>query len=119
MVEQKVRDDHDSTKKRGQLKNFNDKIDAVFVENDNLALSFMEEAKKRNVRVPEDLSIIGYDGNSFNNIRTPRLSTIEQPISKMVDVILEELLAMIEGENYEVKDLKVDIDFFDGDTVRK
>lgn len=97
----------------------NGKIDAVFVENDNLALSFMEEAKKRNVRVPEDLSIIGYDGNSFNNIRTPRLSTIEQPISKMVDVILEELLAMIEGENYEVKDLKVDIDFFDGDTVRK
>lgn len=93
-------------------------IDAIFVENDFLALSFIEEAKKRNVKVPEELSVIGFDGNSFNNITTPRLTTIEQPIEKMVDVIVKELLDMIEGKNYKIKDIQVDVSLRDGDTVR-
>lgn len=57
LVEQKVRDDHDSTKKRGQLKNFNDKIDAVIKRYPNKQIVaimwFIDDALTKNKRYYE------------------------------------------------------------------
>lgn len=57
LIEQKVRDDHDSTKKRGQLKNFNDKIDAVIKRYPNKQIVaimwFIDDALTKNKRYYE------------------------------------------------------------------
>ncbi len=51
---------------------------AIVCMADRLAIAIMEEARKRGYRIPEDLSIVGYDGISTAQQRSPRLSTISQ-----------------------------------------
>ena len=51
---------------------------AVFCANDGLASGALSAARRKGVRVPQDLSIIGY-GNSIDSMdKTPRLSSVEQ-----------------------------------------
>ena len=44
-----------------------------------MAISFMKTVMEAGVRVPEDLSIVGFDGIEFAEFVTPTLTTIQQP----------------------------------------
>jgi LacI family repressor for deo operon, udp, cdd, tsx, nupC, and nupG len=52
---------------------------AVYVASDSMAISFMKTVMAGGVRVPEDLSVVGFDGIEFTEFVTPTLTTIEQP----------------------------------------
>lgn len=54
--------------------------DAIFAMNDNIAISAMHEAKKMGLRIPEDISIIGFDDDPHSSFFTPSLSTVWQPV---------------------------------------
>jgi LacI family transcriptional regulator len=56
---------------------------AVFAANDEIALGIMEEARLRSIRVPENLSIIGFDDSFVARHSTPPLTTIAQPLLEM------------------------------------
>ncbi|WP_270182702.1 LacI family DNA-binding transcriptional regulator [Alkalihalobacillus sp. CinArs1] len=51
---------------------------AVFVAGDHMAIGAMELAKSRGVRIPEDVSIVGYDDIEMASYVTPKLTTIRQ-----------------------------------------
>lgn len=70
-------------------------ITAVFAENDVLAIEALSAAQHAGLRVPADLSIVGFDDVSFSAAITPSLTTIAQPVGTFaataVDMLFERL----------------------------
>ncbi|MBS4223335.1 LacI family DNA-binding transcriptional regulator [Lederbergia citrea] len=86
---------------RRDIKNYFQKVESldftcVFTENDIIAIEFMRAAEERNIRIPEDISIIGFDDTYLAKIMG--ISSIHQPIDEMVNTTLEILLNRIENE---------------------
>ncbi len=70
----------DGLKPAKKLLKLQDLPDAVFAMNDSIAISAMYVAKKMALKVPEDLSIIGFDDEPHSPYFTPSLSTVWQPV---------------------------------------
>ncbi|MBT2499064.1 LacI family DNA-binding transcriptional regulator [Agromyces sp. ISL-38] len=60
-----------------------DRPTAIFAGSDMQALGVMEAARERGIRVPEELSIVGYDDIPLARWLTPRLTTVHQPLRRM------------------------------------
>lgn len=70
--------------------------DAIFCASDLMAMAAMDAARyEMNLRVPEDLSIIGFDDIPMAAWPNYQLTTVHQPIDRMVDVTLDVLLDAI------------------------
>lgn len=80
-------------------------ITAVFAMADVLAVGAIRALKDRGLRVPEDISIIGFDGISLGNYLSPRLTTVRQAREKIADRSLEILLLRIQGEKKPIYEL--------------
>ncbi len=60
------------------------KLDGVFsAAGDACAIGFLAEARKKGVRVPEQIAVVGYDDSPLAGICDPPLTTIRQPIERM------------------------------------
>ncbi|GHF84259.1 LacI family transcriptional regulator [Amycolatopsis bartoniae] len=71
---------------------------AVFAASDATALGVLEAARRRGLRVPEDLSVVGFDDTVLAELATPGLTTVRQPLQDMGRVALRTLLRLIAGE---------------------
>ena len=71
---------------------------AIFATNDQSALGAIEAAKEIGVRVPDDLSVIGFDNIPEAAYFNPALTTVDQFIDKMGYVATEMLIRLIQGE---------------------
>ena len=69
--------------------------DAIFAVNDRLAVSAMRTAKKLDFKIPDDISIIGFDDEPHSSYFTPPLSSVWQPVYSMgmlsVRILLQEI----------------------------
>lgn len=65
---------------------------AFFSSNDDMAIAALELFKNNNIRVPEDISIIGFDNITLASLIKPALTTIETPIFNIVEKTVEELI---------------------------
>lgn len=73
--------------------------DAIFVGNDHMAFAVMDTLRhKMGLRVPQDISVIGYDDVPMAAWPSYDLTTIRQPVRRMVEATVEILLNQIEGE---------------------
>lgn len=70
---------------------------AVFAADDFLAFGAMEAFRDEGYRIPQDISIIGYDDQSFAEDLHPPLTTIRQPVEQMAQQTVRLLLRMIDG----------------------
>lgn len=71
--------------------------DAVIVANDVMAIGCIDEARSTfGLRVPEDVSIVGFDGVGPSNYAAYNLTTIRQPVDRMSDAAVSMLLDRIE-----------------------
>src|SRR3954447_4289381 len=57
--------------------------DALICYDDQLALALMDALRDVGVRIPDDLSLVGFDGIPFARISNPRLTTVEVPSAEM------------------------------------
>ena len=73
----------------------NPTITAIFATTDILAIGAMQAAHRLGIRVPEELSILGYDGIMESNMTFPTLTTIRQPINEMGELAARTLLTQI------------------------
>ncbi len=74
------------------------KPDAVFCPaGDMTALGFMEQAAARGVKIPKDISLIGYDDLIFSKLVKPALTTVKQPIIQMGREAFDIAIAAIDG----------------------
>ncbi len=72
---------------------------ALMAANDLMAIGCMKEAQKMGLRVPGDLSVIGYDNLDLTNLCTPRLTTINQPKYEMGAKSVEFLLDCLKNND--------------------
>ena len=71
---------------------------AIFAANDVSALATISVARTLGLRVPDDLSVIGFDNVPESALSDPPLTTIEQPIQQMGFDATRLLIGLIEGE---------------------
>ncbi|MFI6999976.1 LacI family DNA-binding transcriptional regulator [Nocardia sp. NPDC050175] len=69
---------------------------AVFVTSDLQAMGMLRAAYDANLRVPDDLAIVGFDGIEYARYTRPGLTTMVQPTRKMGELAVELLLKQID-----------------------
>ena len=69
---------------------------AIFACNDMMAMGLINAANERGIKIPEDLSIIGYDDIYITQYMVPPLTTIHQPKYRFGKVAVDTLLKRIE-----------------------
>jgi DNA-binding LacI/PurR family transcriptional regulator len=74
-----------------------DAPDAIFVGNDHMAFAVMDVLRfELGLRVPDDVSVVGYDDVPLADWGAYRLTSVRQPVNRMVDATVETLMAQIE-----------------------
>ena len=76
----------------------NKEIDAVFCSSDELAFGVIKRITEYGVVIPDDILIIGCDNDPFSSLITPKLTTIWQPLAEMVDIGINTISQLIDGE---------------------
>ncbi|MCE5299480.1 MAG: substrate-binding domain-containing protein [Spirochaetia bacterium] len=85
--------------KMKEFLNENAGLDAVFcAAGDLCAMGAMEELRERNIKVPEDVSIVGYDDILTAQYNKPSLTTVKQPIEQLGSEAFELAVKCITGE---------------------
>jgi DNA-binding LacI/PurR family transcriptional regulator len=81
--------------------------DAIFAENDILAIGILHGIKDSGLKVPDDIALIGFDDIAFSAYQEIQLSTIHQPKEEMGSTAAEILIEEIEGRPGETPPRKV------------
>ncbi|MEE9616045.1 MAG: LacI family DNA-binding transcriptional regulator [Anaerolineae bacterium] len=71
---------------------------AVFCFNDMTAIGVLSGLQQARIRVPEEMSVVGFDDVEFATHCYPRLTTIRQPTNLMGQRLIRMLLALIQGQ---------------------
>lgn len=72
-------------------------IDGIFATDDLAGAEVLEWARTRDLSVPGDLSVIGFDGTETMRRALPHLATIRQPIEQIARAAVDILLEQMEG----------------------
>jgi len=73
---------------------------AIFACFDSLAVGIYQAAKELGLRIPHDLSVVGFDNTILSSIIDPPLTTVAQPIEEMGRQAVDLLIAQVEGANH-------------------
>lgn len=71
--------------------------DAVFAFNDMLAIGAMKAIKRRGLRIPEDVSVMGFSESQSALLIDPALSSVAQPLEQMGETVAKLLLEKIDN----------------------
>ncbi|WP_346622861.1 LacI family DNA-binding transcriptional regulator [Blastococcus montanus] len=74
---------------------------AVFAANDQMALGVYEGIRRRGMRVPEDVSVVGFDDLPEARWSSPPLTTVHQPLVEMGMLAVRTVLRMVDGDSIE------------------
>jgi len=82
-----------------QLSELRERPTALMCSNDMTAIGVMREAFELGIRVPQDLSVIGFDDIRMAEFMTPPLTTIQMSQSELAKLAFEALLKEVKREN--------------------
>ena len=74
---------------------------AIFAFNDNHAIGAIQAARARGLRVPDDLSIVGFDDVEHATIVSPTLTTVRQPLAEMGRTAVNMLQRLLDRQRFE------------------
>ncbi|MGS0725878.1 substrate-binding domain-containing protein, partial [Shewanella sp. 0m-11] len=69
---------------------------ALFVCNDMMAIGVLHEAQRTGVKIPEQLSVIGYDNIQLAKFMTPALTSIHQSKARLGAAAVHALIARLQ-----------------------
>lgn len=92
---------------------------AIFVCNDMMAMGVINAANAKGIRIPEDLSIIGYDDIHIAKFMSPSLTTIHQPKYRLGKAAVEALLNRLEKGATDPQVVQLEPTLVERDTVLK
>jgi LacI family transcriptional regulator len=72
-------------------------MDAVFACNDQMALGALQAAHQLNLRVPQNLGLVGFDNIPESAYFWPALTTVRHQLIEQGKIIVRELISMIEA----------------------
>jgi len=97
----------------------NKKITALYCISDIIAIGAMRAVKDLNMNVPDDISIIGYDGIEYTRYSVPRLATIQQDTSGLARKSVEDLLMRINYQNRTANHEMIPFRVLTGESIKK
>jgi LacI family transcriptional regulator len=92
---------------------------ALFVCNDMMALGVINEAARLGVRIPEDLSIVGYDDIYIARYMIPPLTTIHQSTSGIAAMAVDTLIERLGSKRDKGRVIRIEPRLVERDSVRK
>lgn len=78
------------------------KITAIFAQNDLMAIGAINALQARGYRVPDDISVIGFDDIQLSSYFSPTLTTVQVPFFEMGRRAMEVLVKMLNGKRADV-----------------
>ncbi|MFB1049883.1 LacI family DNA-binding transcriptional regulator [Paraliobacillus sp. JSM ZJ581] len=94
-------------------------IDGIFTANDTIAIRTMKAAEEMQIKIPDDLSIIGFDGISLGEITSPSLTTMAQPIYEMGRKAASMIMDEINDPSLPKRVEKLEVTFMERQSTRK
>lgn len=92
-------------------------ITALFALTDTAAIGAMHAVKDLGFKVPEDVSVLGYDGIPLADVVSPPLTTIEQPIEEMGFRVAQHLIERIKDDELPPEHVTLPVRFKEGESV--
>jgi|SRR5579871_2362620 len=80
---------------------------AIFAFNDNMAVGALRVARARGLRVPDELSVIGFDDVELANVVAPTLTTIRQPLAELGRMAVDRLVRLLAGQRVEALNVEL------------
>jgi DNA-binding LacI/PurR family transcriptional regulator len=71
---------------------------AIFATDDVIAILVINYLRRRGIRVPEDMSVVGYGNWAVSFVSDPSLATVAVPWAEMGRLGAERLIKLIEGQ---------------------
>ncbi|GAA5179912.1 LacI family DNA-binding transcriptional regulator [Rugosimonospora acidiphila] len=85
----------------GRLLDLDDAPTAIFASSDQMAFGAYEAVRRRGLRVPDDVSVVGFDDLPEARWASPPLTTVRQPLSEMGTLAARTVLRLARGETIE------------------
>jgi DNA-binding LacI/PurR family transcriptional regulator len=82
--------------------------DAIFVGNDHMAFGVIDALRGLGLSIPGDVSVVGYDDVPMAAWGAYDLTTLRQPVSRMVEATVDTLLAQIENPDRPAQKIEID-----------
>lgn len=95
------------------------KIDAVFCASDEIAMGVINTLRENDIKVPEDVDVIGFDNIYAASIYYPKLTTVEQPMYDMGSVGMRMLIKVINKAELDEEHIVLDYKIIERDTCKK
>lgn len=89
-----------------------------FCSSDLLAVQIMSELYKKGIRVPEDLSIVSFDGTPYSKYATPQITSMHQDVSQKATAIMSLMTANIGSKKQGFQVKEVNTTLIIGDSVK-
>jgi LacI family transcriptional regulator len=80
---------------------------AIFSSNDVMAMGVMDAVRNRGLRIPDDVSVIGFDDIPQASLVRPALTTVQQPLEKMGRVATQMLLDLLQRPDRETERIEL------------
>lgn len=80
---------------------------AIFCATDTMAIGVCKAAAEKGLRVPQDLSLVGFDGLGHHLLCTPNVTTVRQPVYEIGERLAKTLLDRLDGNDQRVCELVV------------
>ncbi|MFP4077755.1 MAG: LacI family DNA-binding transcriptional regulator [Candidatus Izemoplasmataceae bacterium] len=95
-------------------------VDGVIAVRDSIAVSFINVARQNHVKIPEDISVAGFQNTKYSLLSRPRLSCVDVPIYDIGAVSMRVLTKLMNQEEIEDRMIKLDHDIIErGSTLPK
>ncbi|MFT2752812.1 LacI family DNA-binding transcriptional regulator [Clavibacter sp. Sh2088] len=91
------------------LLSMSDRPTAIFAANDLSGIAILQVAAELGIRVPEDLSVIGFDDIPEASQMTPPLTTIRQPMQRLGTTAVDLLMSLMGGTEPEAEAMRVQL----------
>lgn len=91
---------------------------AIMLPDDYAALAAYRAINKFNKKIPEDISIMGFDGIEISQVMTPRLSTIKQDTKMIGRLAAQKIISLVEDNDKE-EIIYVPSKLLEGESVKK
>ncbi|CAH1216304.1 Catabolite control protein A [Paenibacillus plantiphilus] len=92
---------------------------AIMAMNDLMAGGVLDACRDMGIKVPEEVSVIGFDNREFSFYYTPKLTTVDLPLRQMGKKSIDVIVDLIHGNSVEERKYKLDCQLIVRNTVAR
>jgi DNA-binding LacI/PurR family transcriptional regulator len=90
---------------------------AIVVQNDHAAIGVIQTLQEAGIKVPEQVSVIGFDGTSICDLVSPRLSSVQIPYEEIGREAIKVLCEQIQSGSHAPREIILPVSLREGDSV--